>query len=47
MLQINHVFDEMKVTTDYNGFVIFLEEDLYVAPDIVPVTKQLISLRDQ
>ena len=47
LLQINHVFDGMKVTASYNGYVIFLEEDLYVAPDIFPVTKQLISMVDQ
>ena len=47
LLQLNHVFDGMKVTAGYHGYVIFLEEDLYVAPDIIPVTKQLISLKEQ
>jgi len=41
------VFDGMSVTADYNGYVIFLEEDLYIAPDIVPVMKQLIALKDK
>jgi len=47
LLQINHVFDGMNITANYSGYIIFLEEDLYVAPDIIPVTKQLISLKDQ
>jgi len=41
------VFDGMKATAKYTGYVIFLEEDLYAAPDIVSVTQQLIALRDK
>jgi len=37
----------MKATSRYTGYIIFLEEDLYAAPDIVSVTHQLIALRDK
>ena len=39
------VFDNLRVMRDYEGYVVFLEEDHYVAPDFIQVTHQLVSLK--
>ena len=41
------VFDNLLVTRDYNGYVLFLEEDHYVAPDFIQVAHQLIRLKEE
>ena len=45
ILQVNTVFDWLHATRDFNGYVFFLEEDHYVSPDFVQVTKKLIILK--
>lgn len=45
--QVNMVFDNLRATQDYNGYVFFLEEDHYVAPDFLQVAHQLIRLKEQ
>lgn len=42
---MNTVFDRLQETQNYTGYVIFLEEDHYVAPDFLEVAKQLIEMR--
>lgn len=44
-LQVNTVFDHLRVTGGFNGYLFFLEEDHYVSPDFVHVAKQLIALK--
>ena len=44
--QVNTVFDRLLETQNYTGYVIFLEEDHYVAPDFLEVAKQLIGMRN-
>lgn len=44
-MQITRVFDHLQLTKEFNGYVIFLEEDHYVAPDFVDVTRKMIDLR--
>ena len=39
------MFDHLQVTSHFNGFVFFLEEDHYVSPDFVDVAKKLITLK--
>ena len=43
--QVNTVFDRLRETQNYTGYVIFLEEDHFVAPDFLEVAKQLIGMR--
>ena len=43
--QVNTVFDKLRETEKYTGYVLFLEEDHYVAPDFLEVARQLIELR--
>lgn len=43
--KINMVFDNLRVTQSYGGYVLFLEEDHYVAPDFVQVAAQLIGMK--
>ena len=43
--QVNTVFDRLHETHNYTGYVIFLEEDHFVAPDFLEVAKQLIGMR--
>lgn len=45
-LQVNTVFDHLHATKDFSGYVFFLEEDHYVSPDFVKVTKKLIDLKE-
>ncbi len=40
-------FDHLRVTQNYTGYVIFLEEDHYVAPDFLAVAKQLIQMKSE
>ncbi len=44
-IQVNTVFDHLRVTTDFNGYVFFLEEDHYLSPDFVHVAKRLVALK--
>lgn len=41
------VFDNLLTTRNYTGYVFFLEEDHYVAPDFIQVAHQLIGLKKQ
>ena len=43
--KINMVFDNLRATANFNGYVLFLEEDHYVAPDFVVMANQLIELK--
>ena len=43
---MNMVFDNLMVTQNYNGYVFFLEEDHYVAPDFIQVARQLIRVKE-
>ena len=43
--QINYVFDHMNVTQDYQGPVLFLEEDHFVSPDFYHVLRLLNEAR--
>lgn len=43
--KINYVFDQMKIMKDYNGLVVFLEEDQYVTEDFLYVLKILDTAR--
>ena len=45
-VQVNTVFDHLQVTSQFNGYVFFLEEDHYVSPDFVHVAKKLITLKE-
>ena len=47
LLQINMVFDGLQATRDYNGYIFFLEEDHYVAPDFIQVARQLIKIKEK
>ena len=42
---MNTVFDRLRETENYTGYVFFLEEDHYVASDLLKVARQLIELR--
>ncbi len=44
-IQVNTVFDNLNATKHFNGYVFFLEEDHYVAPDFLAVARQLMELR--
>lgn len=41
------VFDGMKETRNFGGYVLFLEEDHYLSPDFIHVAKQLIKLKEE
>lgn len=41
------VFDGMKETRNFDGYVLFLEEDHYLSPDFIHVAKQLIKLKEE
>ena len=41
------VFDGLRATEKYNGYVFFLEEDHYVAPDFLQVTRQLMRIKEE
>ena len=45
--QANMVFDGMKATSDFSGYVVFLEEDHYLSPDFLYVTEKLIALKEE
>ncbi|KAL5518054.1 hypothetical protein EMCRGX_G003725 [Ephydatia muelleri] len=42
--KINTVFDHLTTTSTYSGYIILLEEDHFLSPDFVDVTRKLISL---
>lgn len=37
--KLHHVFGSLTVTAKFQGLVVFLEEDHYVAPDFIEVAK--------
>ncbi|RWS24636.1 Alpha-1:6-mannosyl-glycoprotein 2-beta-N-acetylglucosaminyltransferase-like protein [Leptotrombidium deliense] len=41
--KINHIFDYLNVTNGHTGFILFLEEDHYAAPDMLHVLHLMIS----
>lgn len=41
------VFDGLRVTQNYNGYVVFLEEDHYISPDFIEVAHQLIKMKKE
>lgn len=43
--QANTVFDGLNITRDYNGPVVFLEEDHYVSPDFYHVLGQMYDIK--
>ena len=45
--QINVVFDRIRETKNFNGTVLFLEEDHFVTPDFIVMTRKLEKLRDE
>jgi len=47
LLQLNMVFDGLALTKNFTGYVFFLEEDHYVAPDFIHVARQMIQLKWQ
>lgn len=42
--KMNHVFDYLEITSHYNGYILFLEEDQYVTEDFIYVFKLLSKL---
>ena len=40
------MFDRLRETANYSGYVLFLEEDHFVAPDFIEVAKQLTELKE-
>lgn len=40
-----HVFDELTVMKNYTGLVLLLEEDYYVAPDIITILQMMNHLK--
>lgn len=44
-LQLHHVFDEITVMKHYEGLVLLLEEDYYVAPDTIIVLQMMQNLQ--
>uniref|UniRef100_A0A1B6MJU3 Alpha-1,6-mannosyl-glycoprotein 2-beta-N-acetylglucosaminyltransferase n=1 Tax=Graphocephala atropunctata TaxID=36148 RepID=A0A1B6MJU3_9HEMI len=42
--KINRVFDQLNVTANFNGFVVFLEEDYYIAPDVLHTLRLMVNL---
>jgi hypothetical protein len=45
--KLNMVFDGMRATKDFNGYVMFLEEDHYLSPDFLYMTEKLIALKEE
>jgi len=45
--KIHRIFDELDILTDYNGPVLILEEDHYVAPDFLPVLRLMLALKQK
>ena len=39
------VFDELAVMKNYTGLVMLLEEDYYVAPDVITILQMMNHLR--
>ena len=44
--QVNMVFEHLTTTKAFSGHVIFLEEDHFLSPDFVEVTKKLVQLKN-
>lgn len=44
-LQLQHVFDELDVMKNYTGQVLLLEEDYYLAPDIITTLQMTLNLK--
>lgn len=45
--KVNMVFDGLRVTQNYTGYVVFLEEDHYVSPDFIEVAHQLMKMKKE
>ncbi len=45
--QLNMVFDGLRVTQKYDGYVMFLEEDHFVSPDFIQVAHQLKTMKEE
>ena len=45
--QINVVFDRLLETRNFDGYVVFLEEDHFVSPDFIVMAKKLGKLMDE
>ena len=45
MLQLHRVFDNLEVTRNFTGQVLLLEEDYYVAPDIITTLQMMQTLK--
>ena len=41
------MFDNLDVMKNYTGHLLLLEEDYYVAPDIITVIQMMNSLRNK
>jgi hypothetical protein len=37
----HHIFDHMRLTHNFQGYVVFLEEDHYLAPDFVYMVNKM------
>ncbi|XP_013403125.1 alpha-1,6-mannosyl-glycoprotein 2-beta-N-acetylglucosaminyltransferase isoform X2 [Lingula anatina] len=45
--KINYVFDELSLTKGFDGLVLLLEEDHYVAPDFLHSLSHMKNIRDE
>ena len=45
--QINVVFDQLRETKNFTGYVLFLEEDHYVSPDFITTANKLAALKKE
>ena len=45
--QINVVFDQLRETKNFTGYVLFLEEDHYVSPDFITIASKLAALKEE
>ena len=44
-VQINHAFDHLRVTRNFNGPLLFIEEDHYLVEDFIPVLRMMYRLK--
>lgn len=45
--KLHFVFERVKIMQGYNGFVVFLEEDNYVLPDLLHCYKLMVEFREK
>eukprot|EP00118_Oscarella_pearsei_P016110 m.151087 g.151087 ORF g.151087 m.151087 type:complete len:492 (+) comp38568_c0_seq2:50-1525(+) len=43
--KISHIFDGMKLTRNFNGYVLFLEEDHFLSPDLLYTLNKIASVK--